>query len=345
MGMTPLIKYSLKRTLQFLHYIRGAKYSSKEDSSLLILMYHRILPKNDPRYNLEQPGMIVEPETFHLHLKLLKKHFTITSISKWLETPNKERPAGISCAISFDDGWSDNYTYAYPYLKMEHVPATIFLVSELIGTTNTFWPEKLANILSAASQINSNSIYEHDSWSWINTLAGELDLMNCIHDRHCLDEIINKCKELSDSEINKRLILMQKILPIRETKTPDILNWDQIINMKSEGLIDFGSHTQNHMRMNKIDSPYELQREIRGSKDIIENKLKTPINIFCYPNGDVTEESDKIVRKNYRCAVTTMQGINLSNSDPYMFKRIGIHQDVSFDEISFLSRIYKFMRR
>lgn len=53
-----------------------------------------------------------------------------------------------SCLITFDDGWKDNYTYAYPVLKRHHIPALIFLTTDFIGTSRAFWHEQLGDLLS-----------------------------------------------------------------------------------------------------------------------------------------------------------------------------------------------------
>jgi peptidoglycan/xylan/chitin deacetylase (PgdA/CDA1 family) len=338
-------KSLIKRLTQYYYYFMGTRGITHSAPSLIVLMYHRILPRSDPRYYLEQPGMIVEPESFQLHLEVLRKQFHITSINKWINTPVKERPAGISCAISFDDGWSDNFTYAYPLLQKNKIHATIFLVTNLIGTKNQFWPEQLMSLLDLESKHRNLELFNTSEWEWLTGMAPEIALGNVDLSPDHFDIIINNCKSLGESQIYERLNAMASTLPLNDSTHTDILNWDQILEMKSNGLIDYGSHTQNHIRMNKAKSIAEQHSEIVGSKAIIENKLGLPINIFCYPNGDLTDESEKIVRNHYQCAVTTKPGINTTNTDPFRIKRIGMHQDESFDEISFLSRIYKLMRR
>lgn len=343
--MKLLLKKYLKRLNQYYYYRKGMNYTKYSDPTLIILMYHRVLPKSDPRYLLEQPGMIVEPDTFSLHLKLLKDNFKITSIQQWLDCPEHDRPRGISFAISFDDGWSDNFTYAYPMLKAAQVPATIFLVSDMIDTNATFWPERLANILLTASNISDSGIYNHDAWDWLKDLNPGIDLQNCIHDRECLDKTVTNCKKLGDHEINNRLDLLANVLPEDSFHISDILSWEQINKMKSDGLVDFGSHTKTHARMNKLSSDNLLVNEIVDSKEALEKSIGLPVKLFCYPNGDTTKESDALVRKTYKAAVTTKPGLNTSSDDYYLLRRIGIHQDESYDELAFFARIYRLISK
>ena len=51
---------------------------------LWILMYHRVLPKDDVRYKREEPGMCVTPETLDMHLREIKKHFQPIQLSEWI---------------------------------------------------------------------------------------------------------------------------------------------------------------------------------------------------------------------------------------------------------------------
>src|SRR5690606_22913761 len=55
-----------------------------------------------------------------------------------------------ACALTFDDGWRDNYVHAFPVLRESRAPATIYLVSRLVGGNYGFWPTRLARILHTA---------------------------------------------------------------------------------------------------------------------------------------------------------------------------------------------------
>ena len=82
-----------------------------------------------------------------------------------------------------------------------------------------------------------------------------------------------------------------------------------------------------------------MQAEIIQSKEILEKKLNKTIPIFCYPNGDNCIKARDLVQSYYQAALLTEKGWNNKNSDPYMIKRIALHQDVSATKSAFISRI------
>jgi hypothetical protein len=113
----------------------------RRDPRLLVLMYHRVLPPTHADRAIEQPGMYVSPATLDLHCALLKRYFDFVHLDDWLRAARaREELPRMACALTFDDGWRDNFEYALPVLEQQCVPATIFLVSSYTGTAREFWP-------------------------------------------------------------------------------------------------------------------------------------------------------------------------------------------------------------
>ena len=121
MSITRLLKNTAKVPIELLADQVGHHRRRSTVSRLWIMTYHRILPKNDARYPIEERGMIVEPDTFLMHLQILKQEFTIIPLNEWIERKNQNLPLPEkACAITFDDGWLDNYEFAVPILELRH---------------------------------------------------------------------------------------------------------------------------------------------------------------------------------------------------------------------------------
>ena len=95
-----------------------------------ILMYHRVL---EPNIEIE-PGMYVKPKTFRRHLEVLTRRYRVLPLNELCKLiANHERIPRNTVSITFDDGWVDNYYFAFPLLREFQVPATIFLITGSIG--------------------------------------------------------------------------------------------------------------------------------------------------------------------------------------------------------------------
>ncbi len=82
--------------------------------------------------------MIVTPDSFRQQLRIIKQLFTVMPLSEWSRRQAEGKPLPQrACAITFDDGWRDNFEYALPILQQEQTPATVFAVAGMIGTTRS----------------------------------------------------------------------------------------------------------------------------------------------------------------------------------------------------------------
>lgn len=310
-------------------------------NGLLILMYHRVLPPDDERAGLEQPGMLVHPVTFENHLRLVRRYLEPIMLSDWLHgrAVGKNIP-GRACAITFDDGWSDNYEFAFPLLKTFQIPATIFLVADQIDATATLWPERLARIIAKVKKRNDRAeLLNSDEFSWLSTEFPELALETGVGP-DLIDNIIVFAKnQYSDVDLRVRTRKMTDVLGDNKPDKNSMLSWAQIEEMQSSKIIEFGSHTCSHQRLTAELNEATLNHEIIQSRVLLENQLATTVDLFCYPNGDTTPQSVDVVRNNYAAAVTTERGWNNSNSDLALLKRVGIHQGNSATDRAFLARL------
>ncbi|MCW8193278.1 polysaccharide deacetylase family protein [Proteobacteria bacterium 005FR1] len=296
-------------------------------------MYHRILPKSDPRYSREEPGMVVTPETLEMHLQILRRHFDIVPLSEWLDRRHSGQalPAK-SCAITFDDGWLDNYEYAFPILKRHQVPATLFAVSHMIGTSDSFWPNRVAKLLERPRK-------ELESIPWLAPHLPPEDFSpdaESASAQETASRVIGSLKTFSDDRIHSWL---DSVAPEAADERA-MMNWDELREMATSGFVEIGSHTCHHYRLRTDLPPDIIERELAESKKILGEELKQAPRLFCYPNGDVCEQALRQVPEFYQAAVTTKRGINVASElNSFQLLRLGIHQDRCDTEAKFYSRL------
>lgn len=94
-----------------------------------VIMYHSI----DDNYM--KTKLSVSPESFARQMEFLHKHkYNVVGLDKIVQyIKNNEPIPPKTLAITFDDGFYNNYEYAYPVLKKYNIPATIFVIVGKIG--------------------------------------------------------------------------------------------------------------------------------------------------------------------------------------------------------------------
>lgn len=120
-----------------------------------VLMYHMIsehLPKNKSKFN----RLRVKPSDFEKQLIWLKKKnfksFTLTELRELEDIPSK------SVVLTFDDGYEDNFTKAFPLLKKYNFKATIYIV---LNRFNQNWATD-KDLNQASNELNSEKMLSNE---------------------------------------------------------------------------------------------------------------------------------------------------------------------------------------
>lgn len=305
------------------------------DSKLWILMYHRILPSDDFRYQLEEPGMIVEPDTFSMHLREAKKHFDVLDFNEWLRLKRTgEKLPKRACVITFDDGWYDNVEFALPIIKQEKVPITLFTVVEKIGTDFQFWPNLVSALLASHA---TPAMQSHPLFAQALAQVPSTDNTN---NREYMAAIIHRLKQSTDGAIFEALDAINWRSQLAFELPSGLMDWADVRTMQASGLVSIGSHTCNHKRLNASLAANDLQHEVVESKQLLATKVNKSVDIFCFPNGDYNPAALTSVMNTYGAAVTTRRGIvNASTADLHQLTRIGLHQHISDTPRTFGARL------
>ncbi len=301
-------------------------------------MYHRVLPQDLVKvWDLPvQPGMYVSPKSLRLHLSYLKTYFSLISFEELVRRLQAGEDISHCAVLTFDDGWLDNYLYAFPILREFNVPATIFLTSGFIGTSQWFWPEEIGwTILSVYKErVNISLLPDQLSHMLNKERSREQDANKSI------DRII---AEMKSWEAPQRLSVTQKCTQLR-TKTIEeskrlLMNWDEVREMAESGLVDFGSHTVSHALLDQLQ-PKDVQQELVESVAKIHKEVGTQTKLFAYPNGNYTPQILAMLSESgITAAVTTKRGLVGGNSFLLELPRIAVHDDVSHTQALFQWRL------
>ena len=283
-------------------------------SQVAIIMYHHVSSENPP-WLLGA----VKPKHFEREIAYLSKATTIVPLD-WLVNQlyqGKNIPSKAVC-ITFDDGYKDNYTFAYPILQKYNAPATIFLTTGYIESSETFWNYKLC----FAVWNTSRTQLEIEGF-------GYYDLRSCRDRLKAMNRIISGLMKLPEREKNRSI---EKLLQVLCVDIPDrfgkelTLSWDEVLEMSKNG-ISFGAHTVTHPILTRL--PIEDAREeITRSKKEIEERLGVPCNLFAYPNGEFNTEIIELLKENvFKGAVTAIPRMIRRGDKPFRLGRISAGPD------------------
>jgi peptidoglycan/xylan/chitin deacetylase (PgdA/CDA1 family) len=304
-------------------------------NSAFVLVYHRVLcPDNSPDIYV-QPGMYVSDKSFESQVAFLKKKYQIIFLDEMIEKIKNNDKLGGFCSITFDDGWVDNYTNAFPILKKFQACATIYLATDYIGAQKLFWPEEICLHLER------------------ECLTREKIPINFPHVLMFYNDIKKHISLKKDSYLNKVIEVMKGYLPYERNNileyfremgdfsyhSSQMLSWEEVDEMKKSGLIKFGAHTAGHEILDQL--PISVARdEILKSKKAIEQKLGVKVTSFAYPNGNYNENIKKVLQENdFSGAVTNQKGYLIRGTSLMEIPRISIHEDISNTVPMFIGRI------
>ena len=209
----------------------------------------------------------------------------------------------------------------------------------MIGTDEKFWPERLSLAVHTLANKNPEK-WGNPVLKWLRQAPTDYLFNNTPPSPEQLSLLIAHAKQFTDGEIHARLDKIESELGLSlHTCRPSLLNWQQVEEMIKSGLIEMGSHTCHHIRLDKQTAPDLLEHEIVASKQTIEKHTGQQVKTFCFPNGDYSPTALALVKKHYIGAVATVNGRNTGTIEPHLLQRIGLHEDIAADKTAFLARL------
>lgn len=281
----------------------------RRSRNVQILVYHRV---NDERDAFFPATPTI---TFRNQMEYLAENFNICSLAEAVERLKKDDVPENTVVVTFDDGYRDNYLYAFPVLQRLSIPATIFLATGAIGPGKALWHDLVFSAFR-----NTKTRFLRDC----SAIGAGYSLQSLSEKLAAQREVLQFLWSLKDEERVTAINRLRRTLGVSDSVEQDLmLSWNEIKLMHNYGIF-FGSHTSTHPILSRVSAD-RLRSEIVDSKLAIEINLHCKVEAFAYPVGrsqDFDNQTKALLKEaGYNCAVTSRFGINSSNQDLFELRR------------------------
>ena len=278
-------------------------------AKLSILIFHRVLEQTDPLFPSE-----ATVQSFDWQMALLKSIFNVLPLPEAVSRLKAGTLPARAAAITFDDGYADNYTHALPILQKHGLHATFFIATAYLDGGRMFNDtviESVRNTRLAHLDLSDMDLGRHE----LGSIAAKTQ---AIH------QILPKIKYLLPDEREATAARVAERAEVNILPNDLMMTTAQLKNLHAAGM-EVGGHTHRHPILAKLDRD-AAQAEIAAGKTVLEDKLGARVRLFAYPNGkprtDYLPAQAGIVRElGLEAAVSTSPGVSTRSSDMYQLAR------------------------
>lgn len=287
--------------------------------------FHRIGDADSSKYD---PNVFsCSAEDLSKHLRFIKENFEIINQTRFIDIINTGQKVDKKYAyITFDDGYLDNYSLAFPILKAMKIPATFFVATGLIGTNTIPWWDEIA------WHIKQIDFPELSLSSWGASISlSKKDTNKNIRD------VLSKFKN-SPASIDEQLLELRQLTGITlKQYESEFLSWENLVEMESAGMT-IGAHSHSHRIFSTLNEE-ELSHELSHAKMLLEEKLANKVLSISYPVGNASTYNkymfDEIEQQGYQLAFTFRYFINQElKKNKFQLGRFSISEP--FNELKFM---------
>lgn len=317
----------LGNVLSRMGLLGGFRLAEKRRPSLKVLAYHRIKDIDIDQYPFDAELVDASVKDFERQMRFIERHYQVLPLSEAFDLLQAGKPVHRVISVTFDDGFDDLYSNMFPIVKKYGICPTIFLATDLIGTDDTLWTEKIVHAVK--SSIGKTLQLEH-----IN--QGAPILIDVDSQSRVISQALRFTKDISFAERTQFVDALFDRLgyEYKAHKESQFLSWDKVQEMADWG-VEFGSHTCQHAVLSSLD--YEAQRhELEASKKEIEQRLSRPCRNLAYPYGgptSVNETTERVLGElSYDHACSYISGVNYQGAvNDFQLRRLHVDRTVNFD--------------
>lgn len=246
------------------------RYKSKP--GILIVNHHRVGDASKSRF--DRGVFSATEEELDGQIKYFKKHLNLVFGEELEElVSGRTKLRGMHVALTFDDGYLDNYTGAFAVLRANETGAAFFLVPEYVGSAAVPWWDEIAYLVR-------NTRKE----ALTLTRSGVFHVLLGVDREPAIRSVLRHYKRPGDTRGGELLEELREQCECAEpTPSRRFLDWEEAREMKGAGMV-IGSHTQTHRILGQL-SPEQQRWELEQSKRVIEERIGSSVSALAYPVG------------------------------------------------------------
>ena len=229
--------------------------------------------------------------------------------------------------ITFDDGYVDNYEFAYPVLRTNDATGVFFVATGFIDEPRLAWWDEIAWMIRSSKR---DTLRLAENW-----LDEPLKLDRSDR-RQVINQLLRACYRLDGCRTKQFLDGIAEETGSgrapKEAANEQWMTWDMIREMSAGGM-DFGAHTVTHPILANLTAE-EQGMEVCESRLRIEKQLDRPITSLSYPVGKRESFNDEtraaLSKHGFDCAFSYYGGHSSgADIDRFDIPRVAIESDVS----------------
>ncbi len=255
------------------------------------------------------------------------------------------KPKKPGVAFTFDDGYSNNITHAYPVLASHNAPMIIYFATGFLDK-KLFWIDEIDFLLQAQAT-NTFSIKVDDTTFTFDKSTRKQLGKDYKYFRQTLRTLRPDERELVKELENVK----QQLDPdgtllneeVRQNPYFKILTPDEVKSLPED--IAIGCHTVEHLRLDELDRSV-IDKEINESKTYLELLTGQACKHFCYPVGAFNEDArNSVEQAGFETAVTTREVVNRPPTDLMLIDRLAFPSVESKSQLLFFVSRYLLKRK
>jgi len=285
----------------------------------IVISYHYI---RDPDLNFSgiHPCPISE---FEKQINFLSKNYEFASIPKVYNAALNKKENRL-CALTFDDGFKDNYINAIPILKKYGAKATFFVIpctwDGIIPSAHKI--HILLSRYSASSLIDMFNEFVKNNYKEL-TQDLKIDKENEIKESKRIkfddDFLTDNFKEkltTMPGKIRKRFLddIFKEEGVFEKKEAADLfMSINEIKDVLKDGFF-IGNHGYSHEAIDVMDEK-EASNNIKNAEDSIKKHFNIKDMVFSYPYGRTSSKAVNLLKKMHYKYAVTIERKNITNDD------------------------------